>query len=236
MSLFFSSAAFLFSTIDIERGRTAEMRTLAIHQMISTLRRFLFLAGSSILIMAMSPLTGEAAEIDVKDGCEETCELNEAIATRTRNNATDCSITGNEQTLRSTIQPHQRTAGHVPAERTFVEEVFLRAETARTMVPAPVMINNFRIALEKYLALVNTLLPEPYLLQPFQPLAKAFLELTDPVAASFPTACSTTSLNKEKPPFHSHHIQQCVVNRKQTRSILYLDHEVPKKNQQRIEI
>jgi len=133
--------------------------------------------------MAMSPLSS-ATEIGALDDFQETCELSDAIAKKKlHRNAPECGITDDKPSRSYLLPEHQRTAKHVLRvleDRTPGGAVSPRAVIAKTVVPAPVMINNFKSALEEYLALVNALLPGPYLPQQLQlqPHADSFLEQT----------------------------------------------------------
>jgi len=192
---------------------------------LGTVRALIFRAGMSILILALSLLANSAAALSFEEGAQEASELNKTVskkANKVKNNSTDCIITKNEKTARSKILPHEITTKHLFAVRTVLGEVPLRAERARSMIPAPVMLNNYGMALDEYLTLVNTLQPEPYLPQKLQPHANPFLKQTNPLEGSLSPADFSAPL-QEEPHFNSKHNKQRVVNRMQTGSVLYLD-------------
>lgn len=206
----------------------------------NTLRTLLIRTGVSILIMGITPFSSNAADTRLEeDDFKETSELNETIpnkAKKEKNTTTDCSITTDEKTPRSIIPSHKITTKHLLAERTVLGEASLRAERVKTTAPASVIINNYRMALEEYLSLVNTLLPEPYLLRQLQPHPTSFLKQTESAGGSFSPAGFTTSFQKENPPFKSQYKNQHAENRKNTRSDRYLEHEVRIKSQARSEV
>jgi hypothetical protein len=176
---------------------------------IRKIRVLLCRAGVSMLIMAISPLSGDAFSISLVDDFRETCELIANKVKKIKSCTAECSIATNEKTGRSKVTPQEITTKHLFAERTVPEEASLRDETAKTMLPAPVMINNYRMALEEYLSMVNALLPEQYVLQLSQAHAMPFLKQTAPVAGSLSPADFTNSLQEEKPLFNSKQEPAC---------------------------
>lgn len=210
-------------------------------EMISKLRSLLILAGKVIMMIALASLSVDAAEIvpgpEREKDIEETCEENEPSA-KTRGNDPAGSITArNEKTSRPDTLLDQMTAGQVSAEKAGTGEGFLRVEASRTMVPNPVLINNYRRALVEYLILVNTLLPEPYVVQWVRPHRTSFLAHTISVAGSLSSARFSPSLvQDEETPFHSKLRTQRVVNREPARSVLSIDFRARNRDRARTEI
>jgi len=207
-----------------------------------TLRRFLVRAGVSVLIMTISPFSGDAADIRAEDDLQETCELKETIASKAKkvkHNTADCSVTRSEETPQSIIPLDEMPPGHLFTGRTVLGEASLMAVRTKTIALAPAMTNNYRMALEEYLSLVNTLLPVPYYLYPpqlIQPHNKPFLKQTNPAAGSLASAGFIISLQEQKQSLNAKHNQQRFVNRRQMTLFPHREHEMLKKNQARINI
>jgi len=207
-------------------------------EMIGKMRSLLILAGEIMMMIALSPLSVDAAEVvpgpaREKD-IEETCEENEPSARKRGNSSAGGIIAEDKKIQRSEIQPDQVTTGQVLVEKASTGGASLRAETARTMVPIPVIINNYRRALEAYLILVSTLLPEPCLAQRALPHTASILSPATPVTDSLSSAgLSPPSPYNEEPSYHSKLRAQRAVFREPARSVPYIDPRAYKKDRSR---
>lgn len=219
------------------------MRTRVKEEMIGVLRTFLIVAGAVIMLMALSPLSVDAAEIvprpERENEIEESDEGNKASA-KARGNPAAASIrAGDDRTQRSHALRGGIPAMHVIAVRALTGEVALGAGTVLATVPTPVIISDYRRALEAYLTLVGTLLPEPYLLQRVRPHPDPSLSHTTPVAGCLSYAGSAPQLvQDEGTSFHSQQRTQRVVSREPARSVLSIDlgarNKGPRTNRDRV--
>ncbi len=176
--------------------------TILKNKMIAALRPLLFEAFVSILLIAMSPICGDAFDISLDDDCREPSELNETIAKKKKDQLGESSTIRNEKTEQSVNVTHE-AACFLIVERTPSGEASRGPERAM-MLTVPVTANNYRMALEKYLSLVNTLLPEqclPFLSQPHpQPL----LERSPPAEDISPAGFAASSPEQNRL-FDLHH-------------------------------
>ena len=170
------------------------MRALTKQELIGWLRSLLILAGAIVMVIAMSPLSVDAAELEPGDEQDEkTCAENGACGQKIANGLAGSVISRGGGTQRSPGPPIRTVTIQTVVEMALRGETAQGAGTVLTGGQTPVIISEYRRALEAYLTVISTLLPEPASQQHLLPNSAFFPSPTAPNSSSRSSLAVVTS-------------------------------------------